>query len=280
LAGVDQHEPACGDHRCAGDEPGDEQKPGITKTALEKKAVATPIDIGSVVGAIGALGLASFALVDATKIGRDGGVSHSGFIFIERAIQRLLPAERRTGRTEDPDQPRTVLDIAHANWIVGLPLTDQKAIAKTLIKLRLTTETAPRFAAVTHVNVEVLKHVAAKMNDGRDLTSTEANALGRFDLGLVALLDEGYQRADQRYRNATRTLASLIAIVLAVFGGWAVSSSPGNTADVAYASEYFFSKDMWLAFFCGLLATPLAPISKDLASALQAGVKVAQTLKK
>ena len=163
-----------------------------------------------------------------------------------------------------------------------MPCPDQKAIARSLLKLRLSVKTAERFATITHVDKDVLKSVAAKMNNGSDLEPNEANALGRFDLALAALLDEGYQRADQRYRNATRVYASVVAVVLAVLGGWAVSHpvSGGTAAMTAPIEEYFFHKQMWIAFFCGLLATPLAPISKDLASALQAGVKVAQTIKR
>jgi hypothetical protein len=37
---------------------------------------------------------------------------------------------------------------------------------------------------------------------------------------------------------------------------------------------------MWIAVLCGLLATPLAPVAKDLASALQAAVKVAQATRR
>jgi hypothetical protein len=36
---------------------------------------------------------------------------------------------------------------------------------------------------------------------------------------------------------------------------------------------------MGLALLAGLLAAPLAPVSKDMASALQAGVKVAQAFR-
>jgi hypothetical protein len=37
---------------------------------------------------------------------------------------------------------------------------------------------------------------------------------------------------------------------------------------------------VWQAALCGLVAVPLAPITKDVASALQAGVKVAQAIRK
>jgi hypothetical protein len=243
--------------------------------------MAIPFDLGNAVAAIGALGLASFALVDVTKIGRQGGVSNSGFIFIELAIRQMLPNERRSVNVDDPERSRTLLDILHANWIAGVACADQKAIAKSLIKLRVSPATATQLASATSVDADILKTIAIKMNDGSDLTASEANVLGRFDLMLTALLDEGYQRADQRYRNASRVLASVIAVVLAVFGGWAVSHSPveGSNATLS-ASEYFFHKDMWIALIAGLLATPLAPISKDLASALQAAVKVAQAVKK
>lgn len=230
-------------------------------------------ELADAVMALGALGLASFALVDATKVGAKGGVSNSGFVFVELAVKHLLPNEARTDRPAQSTSPRTLLDILHANWIGGMSLADQKAVAKSLIKLRLTAGsggTAGRYASATGVDATVLESVATKMSGGVDLTPAEANVLGRFDLLLTALLDEGYQRADQRYRNATRVIAMFVSVAIAVLGGWAI----------AKGATYFFTKDMWLMVLGGLLATPLAPISKDLASALQAGVKLAQTLKK
>lgn len=228
------------------------------------------LDISSVVAAIGALGLASFALVDTTKVGAKGGVSNSGFAFIETAVKQLLPTVTLSDSSANSTGPRTLLDILHANWIAGMALGDQKAVAKSLIKLRLTPDAATQFAAATDVSAQVLRQVATKMTDGSDLLPSESNVLGRFDLALTALLDEGYQRADQKYRNSTRVYAMVVSVVIAVLGGWAVAAG----------AEYFFKKEMWVAFFCGLLAAPLAPISKDLASALQAGVKMAQSLKK
>jgi hypothetical protein len=62
----------------------------------------------------------------------------------------------------------------------------------------------------------------------------------------------------------------LVSIVIALVGGWVVADG----------KDFLGTKDMGIAFLCGLLATPLAPISKDLASALQAGVKMAQGVRK
>jgi hypothetical protein len=231
-----------------------------------------PSNIGNVVAAIGALGLASFALVDTSKVARNGGVSYSGFPFIAGAVGQLLPGEKLTSRPAEPGKPRSLLDILHGNWICGAALADQKAIAKSLIKLRLSPDNAKAFAAAMQVDPEVLEQVAQKMKNGQTLESNEANVLGRFDLALTALLDEGYHRADQKYRNTARLWAMVVSLVLALLGGWAVTN--------AAPADYFGSADMWISGICGLLATPLAPISKDLTSALTAGVKLAQTLKK
>jgi hypothetical protein len=240
--------------------------------------VALPFDLGTTVAAIGALGTASFALVDATKIARDGGISNSGFSCIESAVQQLFPGAVRKPKSSLPSGgPNTtgdeqkLLDILHGHWINGSALGDQKAIAKSLIKLRLTPQTAQNFAAATSVDGKVLSQVASKMTQGEELNPQEINALGRFDLALTAILDEGYQRADQKYRNSARVLASAVAVVLAVLGGLSISENP---------AMYFWSVEMSRAVLCGLLATPLAPIAKDLANAVAAGVKVAQAVKR
>lgn len=238
-----------------------------------------PFELGTAVTAIGALGTASFALVDTTKIGRNGGISNSGFANIENAVGQFFPdAKRKPGSTAaDRDiTPSTdvekLLDILHGHWINGSPLADQKAIAKSLIKLRLTKDTAVGFASATSVDAGVLSQVAIKMMEGTELSTPEMNVLGRFDLALTAILDEGYQRADQRYRNSARALASAAAVVLAAIGGYSITASP--------LIVYLSGAEVWQFVLCGLLATPLAPIAKDVANGLAAGVKVAQALKR
>jgi hypothetical protein len=48
----------------------------------------------------------------------------------------------------------------------------------------------------------------------------------------------------------------------------------------AYALQFdAFERSWWLCILAGLLATPLAPMAKDLKSALAAGVKVAQSIR-
>ena len=63
---------------------------------------------------------------------------------------------------------------------------------------------------------------------------------------VTALLDEAYQRSNQIYRNWTRALAALVAIALAMAGGRELRIDPA------------------ISLLIGLLATPLAPIAKDI----------------
>ncbi len=224
-----------------------------------------PNAIGNIVTAVGALGVAACALVDTSKALPGGGVSNAGFVSIQAAVKLFLPDTAGAA-------PGSLLHTLHSNWINGMALTDQKAVAKSLIKLQLTPATAKDFAAATQVDAAALTEVASRITTGAPLDSAQqTNAMGRFDLALTATLDAAYQRAEQRYRNSSKTWAGLCAVVLAGLGGATIADVP---------SAYLGSPLMWMSLFCGVLAVPLAPITKDLTSALSAGVKVAQSLKR
>ena len=153
-----------------------------------------------------------------------------------------------------------------ANWLNGTAsLSDQKSLAKTLIKLRFSADTAGRLANHTGVDSRVLTSLAGKYANGEPLSQDEQNVAGRFDLQLSALIDEAYQRADQSYRNSSKVLAVLISLLLALAGRYVLAD-----ATISLST----------ALLAGLLAAPLAPISKDLASALQASAKALQAMKK
>lgn len=216
--------------------------------------------------AAAALGTAAFALVDASKA-VFGGVSNCGFRYIKSAVTRFFPENGNNNDTLfNPLQLNEALDTLRANWLNGVALADQKAIAKSLIKLNLNESSAPILAKATGVDVKVLTDVAKKLVSGSEFSTQENDLYGRFDLMLVALLDKGYQRADQSYRNSAKLWAVVASVVLAV-----VAVLIMNDNDPKHIAG---------AILLGLAATPIAPIAKDLTSALGAGVKVAQTLRK
>lgn len=217
-----------------------------------------------VVLAIGALGTAAYGLVDVSKA-FGGGISNRGFGDIKDVISQFIPA---SSGGKSALSLVSVVATLRANWLNGMAIADQKSIAKALIKLNLNGASASGMAAATGVDEKVLTGIATKLSTGEPLTPAETDVYGRFDLLLTATLDQGYQRGDQRYRNSAKLLAVPIAIVLALAGARAMAATPLSGPEI------------WLAIGAGILATPLAPIAKDVASAIQAGSKVAQALKK
>jgi hypothetical protein len=218
-------------------------------------------NLSTTVLTIGSLGTAAYGVVDVSK-GFWGGISNRGFGDIKKVLSNFIPP----GGTEASGLGRaSALATLRANWLNGMALADQKAVAKALVKLNLTEMTARGMAATAGVDADLLVSVATKFATAEPLTQQETDVYGRFDLLVTALLDQGYQRGDQRYRNSAKLLAVPVSLALAVMGARAMGIT---------------GADLWRAVIAGLLATPLAPVAKDLSSAIQAGAKVAQTLKK
>ncbi len=209
--------------------------------------------------AIGGLGTAAFGLVDASKV-FGGGVNHIGFSGIRTAVRQLTDA----GQPVNALSQKKIVATLQANWMNGTHLGSQKAIAKSLIKLNLNPGNAEALADAAGVDPTVLKAVAGKIAAGTSLSCAESDVFARFDLIVTALLDEAYQRSDQFYRNWTRALAALVAIALALLVGTLLHPAVG-----------------WpLLVLVGLLATPLAPIAKDLSTALATVVSTLQLVRK
>ena len=240
-----------------------------------------PIDltsISSIVTAIGALGTSSFGLVDATKV-LGGGVSLAGLGDIRKNI---LPLFGNTADKRDYSTPFTYGSIyasLKANWLNGMALEEQKANAALLFKLSLNAKTAASLAEVTGVSPEVLTELAVALNLGAVLTKEETDVLNRFETALNLILNRAFQRADQRYRNAAKSLAGVFSVSIAVAAGAICSSNSAHVAQFHGAGvPYWNTGNLWLAVVTGLLATPLAPIVKDATSALAAGSAVAQKI--
>jgi hypothetical protein len=230
----------------------------VTQTAVSN------LDLPKIVLAVGALGTAAYGLVDVSK-SLWGGISNRGLSDIKRVVSKVIPVPSQGADTTSALALPSVLATLRANWLNGMALPDQKAVAKALIKLNLTESSSEAMAAATGMDATMLAQVAKKLGSLQALTPAETDAYGRFDLAVSALLDQGYQRADQRYRNSAKLTAVFVSVALALLGALIVEPS-----DPPYA----------LAFIAGLLATPLAPVAKDLSSAIQAGAKVAQSFRK
>jgi hypothetical protein len=229
-----------------------------------------PLQLSQVITAIGGLGTAAFGLVDATKA-LGTGVNHIGLKGIRAAVTPLTPPGAPVAGAPPVNAlpQQKILATLEANWINGTDLGSQKAIAKTLIKLNLSAGNAPAVAAATGVDPAVLTAVATSITAGTPLTAAQSDVFARFDLIVTALLDEAYQRSDQVYRNGTRALAMIVSVALALAGGFMLRTPSSNLGG-----------DIAESVLIGLLATPLAPIAKDLSSALATAVNTLQLVKK
>ena len=215
------------------------------------------------IAAAGALGTAAFGLVDATKAFW-GGLSNPGFGYIRQAVASLLgpPARRATAFGHEQ-----ILATLRANWLNGVAKADQKAAAKSLIRLMLTPTNARDMAAAVGVNADHLVEAATRVSNNETLSETDIRVLGTYDVMASAVLDFGYERADQFYRNTAKIAAAVCAILLAVAAKWIKDGTLGGT-------------NLPMAVLVGLIATPFAPIAKDLSTSLSAAVKAVGALKR
>src|SRR5579872_3457683 len=219
-------------------------------------ADAAPVpgtSIGDVIAAVAALGVASMGVVDALKVFGRWGPSNVGFGEIRDLLTPFFPVVPVGAYQRD-----TLLLTLRANWINGVDKAQQKAKAKSLIHLGLSKGNAAGLAAAAGVDAALLQSLADKTAGGGMATPPELNALGQFDAILSAVLDAAYERADQKYRNFCKALATCFAIVLSLIAAYYVEAS-------------------WvIGLIAGIAAVPLAPVSKDLVTSLQAAAAAVQ----
>jgi hypothetical protein len=210
------------------------------------------IDIPMILAATTAIGTAAYGLVDSSKAFK-GGVSNIGYGFVEEALKPFRSALELVNK-EAP------FELAKANWINGMDVADQKIAIKGLIKLGIAPSTAADLAKATPgVNPGSLLAVSQKLERGEPLEEAELALLARFEGVIDARLDAAFERADQRYRNSARVIAAAVAVVISEIGAFSVVES-GQDQLLIFLQ----------AFGIGIVAAPLAPIAKDLTSAITA----------
>jgi hypothetical protein len=197
--------------------------------------------------AIGGLGMAAMSLVDALKAVPGGGVSRIGFSHVRKV---LVLFDKVLARAVGERWEAVIL----AHWVNGRPRDEQLGAIRALLRLGLNPDTAPQLAAIGNVEADGLAKAAGKLTAGAALTEAEINLIGRVEAAVAARLDAGFDLAEQAYRNTARVLAGVIAVALAVVAGTLMKPVIG-----------------WeLSALVGLLAVPIAPIAKDLVTALTA----------
>lgn len=211
----------------------------------------------AVIAATGGLGLAAMSLVDALKAVPGGGVSKIGFHHVLACLENFPGVlERAAGK----DWRKVVL----AHWINGRARNDQIGVIRSLLRLGLNADTAAELAAIGNVDAGKLGAVAEKLVQGKAMTEPELNLLGRVEAAVQARLDAAFDLAEQGYRNKARVIAGALAILLALVAALVTG----------------YETQLGLAVVLGVLAVPIAPIAKDLVSALTAAAGAVKSTRK
>ena len=220
------------------------------------------------ISATAAFGLTAMSLIDAFKTLPQGGVSRIGFPFVEKALDPLKdPLERAMGAGWK--------QVILAHWINGRPRVEQIGIIRAMVRLGLNADTAETLATFGGVNGVVLTVAAKRLADGEPLDETQINAIGRVESAVEARLDGAFDLADQAYRNWSRVLAGLVSVILAIAVWWVLSTSALKEGPIQAFIDQPVS--FWAAVLVGVFAVPIAPIAKDLVSALTAASKAIQS---
>jgi hypothetical protein len=211
----------------------------------------------ALIAATGGLGLAAMSLVDAFKAIPGGGVSRIGFSHIRKVLKLFDTVLAQAAGAEW----ETVI-LSH--WINGRTRGDQIGVIRSLLRLGLNPETSAQLVAIGNVEAAAFAKAAEKLVKGQALTEADVNLIGRVEAAVEARLDAAFDLGDQSYRNASRVLAGVIAVVLAVAASLILKEPYGVGAGI----------------LVGLLAVPIAPIAKDLVSALTAAAGAVKAARK
>jgi len=224
-------------------------------------------NLGTTALAIGALGTAAYGIVDGLKLcswiglagferlfsgksrkdGRLWLVKHKTslnplLLALKTAYgsdaMGLIKAQYRSGRSKG-DLPRTLRQGVR----IGFSMLDSEKIVTAAVGLGLARDIAEKAADA----IETKK--PANINEEKKA------ALARLENAIDARIDSSLSLAEVEYVAQTKVLAMIVSIVIALFVGC------------------LLGQDWPKSLVVGIAAVPLAPVAKDLATALQSAVK-------
>ena len=200
-------------------------------------------NLGTTVLAVGALGIAAFGIVEGFK---GAGLGLLGFGQIPRLLGEHVLNALKIAYGDD------YLSVLKVQYRTGRSSGDLTRSIRQGARIGLTPSNAKDLAAsVGVVDGEELRKVSEAVMAGEELNDEQRGILGRFELALDARIDAATAMANYQYANSMRVAASVVAVVIALI--------------VAIIVE----ANLLLALVVGIAAVPIAPIAKDVATAIQ-----------
>jgi hypothetical protein len=200
--------------------------------------------LSEIILATGALGTAAFGIVEGIKwfklIGEAGFaaiISTLGPIFDLLAVAYGADVEKLL-RAQYRGEQSELARVMRQGVRIGLTPTNASTAA----------------ASLGSIDPDLLRDAAAAVAAGTELPPTLRNVLGKFELAVDARIDAALALAQDHYKRAAMITAAFIAIAIATWVGLRLQNPVGGV-------------------LVGIAAVPLAPIAKDVASALKAAAE-------
>lgn len=246
-------------------------------------------NLGTVALAIGALGTASYGVVDGffksftwfdsagfERIfavgGKEGGrrwpIAYKATldpllpalrIAYGADVMELLRAQYRGGRVSG-DLPRTLRQGVR----IGFGMMELRAIESVAVELGIKEEIA--FLAAQAIEQARRQRSRVEQSTSQDestrsqelaMTDEQRSAMARLETMIDARIDAALALADTQYVAQTKLLAMAVSLVIAIVLGQCTE----------------LKVNLVWCWIVGLAAVPLAPVAKDLSTALQEAVK-------
>lgn len=210
------------------------------------------LPLAEMILAAGALGTASFGVVEGFKFNQN--FACAGFDQIQKALGPHTYASLAIAYGPNFES------VLRGFYLKERGGEDLKRTLRQGLRLGLTPRNAEPIANEIGVVVlgEELAKISKKVFMGEDLNDDEKNQLGRFELAVDARIEAGLALASGKYKTAMRIWATGFSLLIA-FGVFFILLDRGELEP----------RDWLLAGLVGLAAVPLAPIAKDVASAIQ-----------
>ena len=240
-------------------------------------------NLGTTVVAIGALGTASYGIVDGLKFcswidlagferlfsgkGKAGGrrwpIEHRANLdpllpALKAAygadVMDLLKSQYRSGRASG-DLPRTLRQGVR----IGFSMIESEKIVAAAVGLGLTKSVATLAASTIKLGLEQRPPaLGEESKESKPLVTAsdeQRSSLARLETAIDARIDANLTMANVEYVTQAKIWAMIVSLVIAFGVGLGLGNGPAT------------------CFVVGIAAVPLAPVAKDLATALQSAVK-------
>lgn len=247
-------------------------------------------DLGTLIAAAGALGVAAYGVVDGLK-GVIPSIRQAGFKRIERALKPIRPLlDAAYGGPAGTD---VILRSAYVGkggegvirQAVGAGLrTGLVTMSKDALKAFL--ESAPdgfpmlkgvcaETAGADAIAEELVRRARDDAEDAGDLRAISAADLflTRLEMAVQSRLEASLRAADHDQASAARLCASAVAIgvggvVSLLHPSWRQADLPLSQAGFFSLTAQFVLYKLAAGVAIGVLAVPIAPIAKDLSKAV------------